>query len=432
MENVCVIGLWHLGCVYSAGLADLGYRVIGVDSDIEVVKNLNRGIPPIYEPNLKEQVIGNIKSGALCYTADIANTVSGCPYIMITADTPLDDNDEVDLSPIREICKSIAPYLQSETLLIICSQVPVGTCDVLKTIIEAENPAARFDIVYSPENLKLGNAIAYFKQPDRIIIGADSENALTKAEKFFSVTNAPIIKMGLRSAEAAKHALNAFLATSISFCNEIANICDEVGADALDVMQVLHSDSRIGNGIPLLPGLGFSGGTLARDLKVIQKIGKENNCDTLLTDSVLAINRKQNSIVISKLERKFNSLVNLNISVLGLTYKPHTDTLRRSAALTIIAELIEKGAKVKAYDPCADISVLKKPLAFEFCDNAYSAANNSDALAFITEWPEFKALDFCEIKKIMKTPILIDVKNMLNMKEMELLGFSYIGIGRGK
>jgi UDPglucose 6-dehydrogenase len=238
--------------------------------------------------------------------------------------------------------------------------------------------------------------------------------------------------MGLRSAEMTKHALNAFLATSISFGSEIANICDEVGADATKVAQALRSESRIGNGIPLLPGLGFAGGTLARDLKILKRIGSENNYETLLIDSVFIVNQRQNTTVIRKLERIFGSLKYLNIGVLGITYKPGTSTLRRSSSLEIIAEMVKRGAAVKAFDPKADMDEVKEHVEFEFCDDAYAVAKNSDALIIITEWPEFKSLDYDRIKNLMKKPILIDARNMLDMEQMETLGFNYLGIGRGK
>ena len=432
MDRVCVIGIWHLGSVYSACLADFGYQVTGVDTDTERVDNLNNGIPPLFEPGLEELIAANIKAGRLKYTTDIEHTVCDCPYVMIAFDTPVDDNDEVDLSPVINTCQRIAPCLKNGCVLIISSQVPVGTSENIRAMIKKDNPALDFDVVYCPENLRLGKAIAYYKKPDRIVIGADSEATLDKVEKFFSVIPAPVMRMDLKSAEMTKHALNAFLATSISFGSEIANICDEVGADAMKVAQALRSESRIGNGIPLLPGLGFAGGTLARDLKILKKAGSDNKYETLLIDSVFTVNQRQNAIVIRKLERIFGSLKGLNIGVLGITYKPGTSTLRRSSSLEIIAELIKKGAKVKAFDPKADRNEVKQHIEFEFCADAYAVAENSDALVLITEWQEFKELDYNRIKEVMKKPILIDAKNMLDMYKMKTLGFSYLGIGRGE
>jgi UDPglucose 6-dehydrogenase len=431
-KKVCVIGIWHLGAVYSACLAELGYRVIGVDPDGEKVKNLNNGIPPLFEPGLSELISSNIKAGRLKYTTDIVGAVEHCPYVLVTFDTPVDDNDDADLSPVLDTCSEIATGLENGSVLIINSQVPVGTCDEIKAMIQKNNPSLDFDIAYCPENLRLGKAIEYFKKPDRIIIGANSEATLDRVERLISVIPAPKIRMDLRSAEMSKHALNAFLATSISFSSEIANLCDEVGADAMKVALALRSDSRIGNGIPLLPGLGFAGGTLARDLKIMQKIGKRNKYETLLVDSVLNINKRQNEIVMQKLERIFTAIKGLNIGILGITYKPGTSTLRRSTALAIIGRLVKRGAKVKAFDPKADMSEVKEHAEFEFCADAYKVAENSDAVILITEWPEFKDLDYDRIKKQMHKPVFIDARNFLDMEKMKEKGFQYLGIGRGK
>jgi UDPglucose 6-dehydrogenase len=229
-----------------------------------------------------------------------------------------------------------------------------------------------------------------------------------------------------------KHALNAFLATSISFGNEIANLCDEVGADALKVATALLTEGRIGGKIPLFPGLGFAGGTLARDLKVLKKIGSEKGYETLLIDSVFAVNQRQNGIVVRKLERIHGSVKGLTIGILGLTYKPGTSTLRRSAALEIIKQLVDRGAKVRAYDPKADLSEVKEHVEFEFCDDVYAVAKNSDALVLITEWPDFKGLNYDRLKSEMKKPVFIDTKNLLDNDKMSAKGFSYFGIGRGK
>jgi len=431
-ENVCVIGIWHLGSVYSACLADLGYQVTGADPDAKIVNDLNKGIPPLFEPGLEELITANIKTGRLKYTSDIENAVKNCPYVLISFDTPVNDYDEVDLSPVLDTCRKISPHLGNGSVVIISSQVPVGTCDYIKLMIKGNNPSLDFDIACCPENLRLGKAINYYKHPDRIIIGANSDATLDKVENFFSVITSSKMRMDLRSAEMTKHALNAFLATSISFSSEIANICDKVGADAVKVALALRSESRIGSGIPLLPGLGFSGGTLARDLKILKKIGRENECETLLVDSVLTVNERQNGIVLRKLERIFGAVKGLNIGVLGITYKPGTSTLRRSSSLEIIRELVSRGAIVKAFDPKADMNEVKQHIEFEFCADAYAVAENSEALVLITEWPEFKSLDYDRIKNMMNKPVFIDTKNLLDNEMMATKGFSYFGIGRGK
>jgi UDPglucose 6-dehydrogenase len=322
--------------------------------------------------------------------------------------------------------------LENNAIILISSQVPVGTCEQIKSLIQKKNPVINIDIAYSPENLRLGQAINCFKKPERIVVGADNDVTLKAVSDLFSVVEAPVLTMNLRSAEMTKHALNAFLATSISFGNEIANLCDEVGADAVKVANALRSEGRIGNKIPLLPGLGFAGGTLARDLKILNKIGKEKGVETLLIDSVYTVNQRQNGVVVRKLVRIYGSINGLTIGILGLTYKPGTSTLRRSSALEIIKDLVTRGAIVKAYDPKADMNEVHEHIEFEFCNDVFAVARDSDALVLITEWPEFKELDYERLKTIMKAPVFIDTKNLLDNEKMSALGFSYFGIGRGK
>ncbi|MDD5190921.1 MAG: nucleotide sugar dehydrogenase [Dehalococcoidales bacterium] len=431
-NRVCVIGIWHLGSVYSTVLADSGYQVTGVDFDAARIRALNIGVPPIFEPGLEDLLKKGLNSGKLDFTTDFAAAVKSAAFVMVSFDTPVDDNDDVDLSPVIKACEAAAPYLENETVLVISSQVPIGTCDSLRSLVKRINPGLIFDIAYVPENLRLGKAIDYFKKPDRIVIGADNMPTLDKVESLFSVIPSPKIRMSLKSAEMSKHALNAFMATSISFANEIANLCDETGADALDVARALKSDVRIGNGVPLLPGLAFAGGTLARDLKILGKIGREKQYETTLIDAVFLVNKRQNGLVKRKLGKIFGKIKGLNIGILGLTYKPGTSTLRRSASLEIINDLVQEGAIVHAYDPKADPEEVKKHKEFIFEKDAYDAARGMDALVIVTDWPEFKELDFNRIKKQMKHPVIIDAKNMLDSKSMIEKGFTYSGIGRGK
>jgi UDPglucose 6-dehydrogenase len=430
--KVCIIGIWHLGAVYSACLADLGYQVVGVDPDKPKVNDLNNGIPPVFEPGLKELLISNIESGSLKYTTDTGNAVKGCSYVMVTFDTPVDDNDDVDLSPVLNACREISSKLNDGTTIIISSQVPVGTCDYIKSMIKQSNPSLDFDIAYCPENLRLGKAIEYFKKPDRIVIGADNNETLDRVESFFSVIPAPKLRMDIRTAEMTKHALNAFMATSISFANEIANLCDEVGADAMKIARALKSDVRIGPGVPLYPGLAFAGGTLARDLKILKKLGNDYEYEMPLINSVLEINQRQNSLVIKKLRKIYGSVNGLTIGILGLTYKAGTSTLRRSAALEIIKDLTVNGAKVKAFDPRVDLVELSLHKSFEFLPDPYAVAKDADALVILTEWPEFTNLDFDLIKATMKKPVIIDGKNLLDSQQLIDMGFIYSGVGRGR
>ena len=431
-SGVCVIGLWHLGCTAAACLAEAGYSVTGVDKDRKRVKELNAGRPPLFEPGLEELIKAGLDAKRLRFTADLKAGVRGARFIYVTYDTPVDDNDDVDLSEILAMAKEIAPILEKGTVIIVSSQVPVGTCERIKSIVLRNNPAADFDIAYVPENLRLGQAIQRFARPDGIVIGADSPSTLKKVEQFFSVIKAPRLTMGLRSAEMTKHAINAFLATSISFTNEMANLCDYLGADALKVAEGMRLDKRIGGGLPLSPGLGFAGGTLARDLKTLSKLWRRHDGQGHLINAVLKVNREQNGLVVRKLKKIYGSLAGRNIAVLGLTYKAGTSTLRRSAALEIIAELAGQGAKVKAFDPRAAPEEVKKHKEFKSCASPYEAAKGADALVIITDWPEFKELDFDRIKSTMKKPVIIDTKNMLDDRRLESGGMAYYGVGRGK
>lgn len=429
--KLCVIGIWHLGAVYSTCLADLGYVVVGVDKDNKKIEGLNNGTPPLFEPGLQELLLSSLESKRLSYTVDLSQAVKGCSYVLITYDTPVSEEDEVDLSQIFATARELRHHIENGTTIIVSSQVPVGTCDEIKAIIRGGNPSLDFDIAYSPENLRLGQAIERFMHPDRIVIGADSTFTLDKVEGFFDVINAPKLRMDLRSAEMTKHAINAFLAGCISFANEIGNLCDEVGADALKVAEGLATDERIGQKLPLKPGLAFAGGTLARDLRVLQNLGDKVSYETHLVDGVLKVNEQQNKFVLRKLQKIYGSINNLTIGVLGLTYKAGTSTLRRSAALEIIADLIAGGATVKAYDPKVDPEEVKSHLEFEFCADPNAVAKDSDALVFISDWPEFKELDFTLIKSVMKKPVLIDARNMLDSGQLMAKGFVYSGVGRG-
>jgi UDPglucose 6-dehydrogenase len=431
-NRVCVIGLWHLGCVTSACLADIGHTVVGVDKDAKRLADLNKGIPPLFEPGLPELIIQNLKRQSLAYSVNMEQALRGAGYVVVAFDTAVDEKDEVDLSDIFSLSTEIGKYLENDAVVVVTSQVPVGTCDKIKSLIQKSNPQLHFDIAYSPENLRLGQAIDSFKNPRRIVIGADSEITLDKAEQLFAPINAPKLRMNLRSAEMTKHALNALLGMSISFGNEIANICDEVGADALKVVGALRTDERIGPKLPLLPGLGFSGATIARDLTVLQNLGDKLNYETYLVDAVLQVNKHQNQLVIRKLEKEFKTIKGLMIGILGLTYKPGTSTLRRSAALEIIGDLVGKGAVIKACDPKASPEEVQAHKEFEFCSDAYAVAKNSSALVLVTEWPEFKNLDFAKIKSLMKKPVFIDAKNLLDDEQMRKQGFIYFGVGRGR
>jgi len=432
-ETLCTIGIWHLGAVTSACLADLGYTVVGVDRDAERVEALNQGHPPVYEPGLAELLVSNLSAGRLRYTTTLREALPEASIVLITYDTPIDENDEVDLSDLYKTARELGQYMRNGATVVVSSQVPVGTCEELCETIRQVNPSLSFGMAYTPENLRLGQAVERFKHPEMLVIGTDTPETLEKVERLLSVIRAPRVTADLRTAEMTKHAINAYLATAISFGNEIANLCDEVGADALKVIQALRLDSRVSPKAPLMPGLGFGGGTLARDLNVLKHLAERKNYDATLVTAVLSVNMQQNSMVVRKLKHFYSSLENLTIGVLGLTYKEGTSTLRRSASLEIIQAIGAEGASVKAYDPKADPHELEAYLRyFTLCDNPYTVAEGSHALILITAWPEFRDLDFPRIRASMHSPVLLDSQNMLDADLMVQMGFLYQGVGRGR
>ncbi len=430
--KVACLGIWHLGSVYSSCFADFGYAVTGWDKDAGKIQALNKGQGPLFEPGLDELISKTVASGNLHFTTDLREALGDSQFVLLTFDTPVDDNDEVDLTDIFSTIDEAADLLDQNTILIVSSQIPVGTCEEIKKKIAEKRPSLTFDVACSPENLRLGQSIDNFKQSDRFVIGADSEETVAKVEQLFSVTGAPIIRTNLRTAEMCKHALNAFLATSVSFANEIGNICDGVGANALKVAEALRSDSRIGKKAMLKPGLGFAGATLARDMKVLQHMSTKMNYEAPLVNGVLKVNERQNKSIVTKLEKICGSLEEKTIGVLGLTYKPGTSTLRRSAAIEIIADIVSKGGKVKCFDPKAAPSEIQNHHEFLFCNDAYSVAQDADALVFVTAWDEFKDIDYNQVKGAMRNPVILDTQNMLDGDWLEQMGIIYYGTGTGR
>ena len=423
--RICVVGLWHLGCIYSACLAKLGYSVTGIDEDSTVVKNLMSGRAPVFEPGLDHLISEGIAAGNLSFVDDIEEGAKNVGYVVIAHDTPVDTEDRPDLSPVLRTADRLKA--EQHPVVVVSSQVPVGTCEEISSLLS--RGAVPPDLAYVPENLRLGQAIDCFMKPDMIVIGANRHSAMTKVRALFAPIQTRIIEMDLRSAEMTKHALNAFLATSISFANEIGNISDLVGADALKVAEALKSDSRIGANARLRPGLGFAGGTLARDLRVLQQIGKRHGYEVLLVDSVVEVNRRQNASIVDRIERLIGELKGKSVSVFGLTYKAGTSTLRRSVALETIRRLRQEGALVKAFDP-----FVSKPDAasepFLLCEDPYEACENADILVILGDWPDFVKLDFKRIHSLMKEPVVLDMQNLLDPERIIKQEFKYTGIGR--
>jgi len=430
--KIALVGLWHLGEIYSAGLSQLGHRVLGISDDEKVVTNLSQGIPPLPEPQLEELISQNCSSGRLRYSTNFKE-IENCNVLWFTFDTPVNDDDDVDLSSFWEALDKSLPYLQDGMLILVSSQIPVGTSKKIKEFISKNKPGLSFEYAYAPENLRLGEAVKCFFEAERIVIGADSEIAFQRAEEIFSGLKAEILKMSSASAEVSKHALNAFLATSISFINEMADICEKAGADILDVSKALRLDSRIGARAFLDAGLGFSGGTLGRDLRALINFSKERGFSLPVVENVFKKNQDRKDLVRQRLLEAMGDLGGKTISVFGLTYKPGTRTLRRSRALEIVSDLSSQGAILHLYDPAVQKEELPLINNSTFYNNPYEAAQGSDALIFITPWPEFRKLDFKNLFKNLKPQaLLFDTSNLFSDKEKEIQnwGLKYLSIGR--
>lgn len=424
--KISIIGLWHLGCVTSACLANFGYNVIGYDKDKKIVKNLLKGKVPILELGLEELIKKNINGKRLQFSNNLKEVVCDANYILLTIDTPVDEQDMVDLSSINDVIYEISRFITDQVTIIICSQIPVGTSKKYIEIIKQKRQDIKFGLAYCPENLRLGNAIKNFENPDRIIIGVENKETANKVLKFFDVLNCPKIIMSLEEAEMTKHAINSFLATCISFANSVGNLCNKIGIDMEKVSEGLMSESRIGNKLPLRAGMGFAGGTLGRDLRILEKIGEQNGNKMELVKSVLKVNHEQNILIVSKLKEFFHSLEDLTIGILGLTYKAGTNTLRRSTSIEIINELLVSNSKVRAYDPA--ITEIKSITNnnFQLYNDPYLVVKGVDILIILTDWPEFQKLNYKEIYNNMKRPIILDMKNCLNKIMLKKIGFNYI------
>ncbi len=429
MKSICVIGLWHLGLVNCVGLAELGNAVVGLDFDKTLVTKLTQGIPPLFESGLKEKIIKNLKLKKLRFNYHVKE-IATADYVIIAYDSPVNEKDEVDITPVVDAAKKIAPFLKKNTPVIITSQIPLGTSEKIEKLIKKINKNWKSGVIYIPENLRLGMAIDRFLNPDMLVFGSNNPTVLKTVLDLYQPIQTKKYSMDLRSAEMVKHALNTFLATSITFGNEIASLCDRLGADALKVGMALKADKRIGQA-PILPGLGFSGGTLARDVQQLIKFSSMNDYSAPLLKSIFIINEESFRLIIIKLTNKLGNLKGKTIGILGLTYKPGTSTLRRSSAIKIITMLVEKGATCLGYDPKVNLQELKKySKIVKKVNTVMELAKFSDALVLVTEWPEFRDLDYNKLANDMKKPIIIDSKNFLDSDLVKKAGFDYQGFGR--
>ncbi len=433
-HTISVLGLWHLGAVYSAGLAELGHTVFGIDEDISVVKALRQGSPQVAEPGLRELIIKNLRKKHLSFTA-VLSPISQSEVVWFTHDTPINERDEADESIIFQVLKRITPLLQDGVLIALSSQIRVGTSRKIADYIGRVRPELAFNLAYLPENLQLGQAMTSFFKPKRIVIGARDARTFSRAASLFAPLKTSFVQMTPESAEISKHALNSFLATSLSFIYDIADLCEETGADVLEVSRALKSDPRIGPAAYLDASVGFSGGTLGRDLRALLKTGRERHLALPVIQGVWNKNQSRTSFLMRTLRDILGQVQGKTIGVLGLTYKAGTPTLRRSLSLMMVRELQRSGAVVRATDPGAHAKEVKDAnRKIAFSRDGYRMAHGCHALLLLTGWPDFMNLDPRRLQAVMRKPYLFfDARNLLHQREGDFrdAGLFYRGVGRG-
>lgn len=428
--NISIIGSGYVGLVTGTCFAELGNKVICADNDVKKINLLKKGVVPIYEPGLEELIAINTKKKRLKFTSSIREAVFGSEVIFIAVSTPSLKNGEADLTGIENVARHIAINMTGYRLIVEKSTVPVETGIWIKHTIETHiKKKVKFDVASNPEFLREGSAINDFMHPDRIVIGVESKRASDILVNLYKPLNAPLVITDIKSAELIKHASNAFLATKISFINAVSRVTDLVGADIKEVATGIGLDKRIGRAF-LDAGLGYGGSCFHKDLDAFIHIAEKLGYDFELLKAIKKINEGQKEAMLKKVKDALWIIKDKTIAVLGLSFKPNTDDLRNAPALDIIQSLQSEGAKIKVYDPAAmpkAKDILKK---VKFCKDAYESCQGSDCLLMVTEWDEFKELDFLKIKKLLKRLLIIDGRNIYDPKMLKKLGFKYIGMGR--
>jgi|TARA_B100001971_G_C18256340_1_gene582479 UDPglucose 6-dehydrogenase len=431
--NISIIGTGYVGLTAGICLAELGNDVICADIDKEKIDQLNKGILPIYEPGLKDMLERNVKEGRLLFTTNIKDTIQKSTVIYIAVGTPQGENNEADLSAVKAVAKDIGKYLTEYKVIVDKSTVPVGTADQVNKIIKENlKEQTEFDVVSNPEFLREGEAVNDFLNPDRVVIGANTKKAKEIMESIYkgiTRTDKPLLFTDVKSAEMIKYASNAMLATRISFMNEIAQLCEKVGADVKLVAKGMGLDSRIGPRF-LQAGTGYGGSCFPKDVRALMKTMEKHNIEGKLLNAVEDINEKQKKVLIPKIKELLPDLKDKKIALWGLAFKPKTDDMREAPSITIINELQSQGAKIHAFDPEAQGSAKKtlKNVIYHNCP--YETLKDAHALVIVTEWNEFRTLDKEKIKQLLKEPNIIDGRNIYDPDEMKKLGFNYKGVGR--
>jgi len=432
--NICVVGSGYVGLVAGACLADLGNNVICVDVDEKKIEGLKKGIIPIYEPGLRDIVEINSREKRLHFTTDIKHGVQNSEVIYIAVGTPPDKQGKADLKYVYQVAESIGKHMNSYKVVVDKSTVPVGTADRVKDIMKkSQSNNYDFDLVSNPEFLREGEAIKDFMNPDRVVIGVESARAreiMVSVYKGVERVGKPILVTDIKSAELIKYASNAMLATRISFMNQLAPLCEKIGADIKKVARGMGLDSRIGPRF-LQAGAGYGGSCFPKDVQAIMQTLKEEGCESDLLDAVEEINKRQKQHLLPKIKKFLPDLKGKKIALWGLAFKPKTDDMREAPSIVIVDQLRKEGASINAFDPVA-MKTAKDILneSIEYSKTPYDAVEGCDALVIVTEWDEFRSLDLDKVKKLLKTPIIIDGRNVYEPAEMREKGFQYIGVGR--
>ncbi|NOY64419.1 MAG: UDP-glucose/GDP-mannose dehydrogenase family protein [Nitrospirae bacterium] len=431
--HIGIIGTGYVGLVTGACFAEFGVYVTCIDRDERKIKSLKRGIIPFYEPGLEELVKRNIEKERLLFSTKIKDAVSTSLAIFIAVGTPPRGDGSADLSYVEEVCKEIATHMDSYKVIVTKSTVPVGTGKKIKNwISKSLKKKVDFDVASNPEFLREGSAIEDFMRPDRVVIGAESPQAIAILKDLYRplyLIETPFVITNVETAELIKYASNSFLATKISFINEIANLCDAVGADVHVVAKAMGLDKRIGPKF-LHPGPGYGGSCFPKDTMALLQLARQHKVELNIVDATIRTNQKQRSLMVEKIKSRLAPLKDKVIGVLGLSFKPNTNDLREAPAVYIISRLMEEGAVVQAYDPVATDDAKRVLNNVKFKKNAYEVARNAHAIVLVTEWNEFRNLDLKRIKKAVKEPNFFDLRNVYDPERMQELGFNYYSVGR--
>lgn len=434
--NIAIVGTGYVGLVSGTCFAEMGSHVTCIDVDKEKIDKLNNGVMPIYEPGLKTLVKKNVESGRLSFSTDLKSVINDVDIVFSAVGTPPDEDGSADLKYVLAVARTFGQCINKYTILVTKSTVPVGTALKVKNAIREEldkrGVDIEFDVASNPEFLKEGSAIKDFMSPDRVVVGTESKKAeemLSRLYQPFLLQNFRVIFMDIASAEMTKYAANAMLATRISFMNDIANLCEKVGANVDNVRKGIGSDTRIGTKF-LYAGCGYGGSCFPKDVKALIQTGKENGVEMKVVSAVEEVNEKQKSIVYEKLVEKMGDLSGKTVAMLGLAFKPETDDMREAPSLVVIDKLLESGAKVRVFDPIA-MEECKRRIGdkVEYCKDLYDTVDNADAIALMTEWREFRMPSWGVVKKVMKGNVIVDGRNIYNRNELEELGFVYTRIG---